>query len=249
MREARSGLFPAECLVQHIVKRQGGQPLLSADYLGDLHQVVIHDVGQVICRQLIRAFPKDFVVQSIGVDFNMPADQVVHRHHGVLGHLETDGPVGGLTKQPCGLLFAQCQGIAQRKAGLLVIGESLSARLRCTAYSLELLRGVECVICISVRDQLLGILAVDAAPLALPVGRVRMALRRRLYDAAVGVHSLVGSDPAPFQCLDDVFLGSGYEAVGVGILDAEDEVSSALFCKQVVVERRADPAHMQGAGR
>ena len=179
----------------------------------------------------------------------MPADHVVHCDDGILRHLEAYGPVGGLLQPSLSLFGAERQGVAERQAGLLVVGESLAASLGSGPRSLEILGRIEGVVGIAVDDELFGILAVNAAPLALPVRRVRMALRRRLYDAAVGVHSFVGHDAAPFQRLDDVFLRTWHETVGVGILDTEDEIAFSLLGKQVVVERRTDPAHVQGAGR
>ena len=80
MREAGLRILPAESLIQQIVQGQGREPFLAADDLRDLHQMVVHDVGQVVGRQFVGAFPEHLVVERIAVDFDVAADQVVHRH-------------------------------------------------------------------------------------------------------------------------------------------------------------------------
>ena len=197
MRETGSGILPAECLVEHIVQRQRREPLLAPDDLGDFHQVVVHDIGQVVCGQLVRSLPQNLVVQGVGVDLDMAADHVVHCHDGILRHLETDGPVGGLLKQPGSFFLAQCQGIAQGETGFLIVGEGLSAGLSCAAHRIQLLGGVESVVSVSVRDELLCKSAVDAASLALPVGGVRVLRGSSLDDLPVFVYSLVRYNTAP----------------------------------------------------
>ena len=106
---------------------QGRQPLLAADDLGDLHQVVVHDVGEVVGREFVGPLPEDLVVQRGGVDLDVAADQVVHLHDAPFGHQEADGPVGALRQQALHLLFGEGQRVAQGPAGEVVVDEGLAA--------------------------------------------------------------------------------------------------------------------------
>ena len=179
----------------------------------------------------------------------MSADQVVHGHHPVLRHLEAHGPVAGLGEQPCHLVGRQGEGVAQALAGLVVVDEGLALAFGLGAPCVQLLGGVEGVVGPARLNQLLCVLAVDAAPLALAIWCMRMALARSLYHLSVLVHALVGDDPAPVQGLDNVLFRSRHEAVGVSVLDADDEVTSVLLGVKVIVKCGAHTSHMKRSGR
>ena len=70
-----------------------------------------------------------------------------------------------------------------------------------------------------------------------------------LHDLSVGIDAFVGDDAAPVQCLDDILLRPRDEPVGVGILDPEDEIAAVLLGIQVVIQGRADAAHVERTGR
>ena len=76
-----------------------------------------------------------------------------------------------------------------------------------------------------------------------------MTLGSGLDNLSVLVHTFVRNDSAPVQGLDDIFLGSMHEPMGVSVLDPDDEITSALLGIEVVIESRADSAHMQRTGR
>ena len=134
-------------------------------------------------------------------------------------------------------------------AALIVVYEGLSGALCCTAGGFELFGCVKGIVGISTLDELLGVFAVDGSPFALAVGGVGMPCAGFAYYLAVLVNSLVGDYPAPAQRFNYVLLCSGHKAVRVGIFDSEDEISSSLLGVQIVIERRADTANMQRAGR
>ncbi len=54
---------PAESLIKKHMQRRRREPFLTADNMGHLHQMVVHDIGQMICGQVIGAFVKHFVVK------------------------------------------------------------------------------------------------------------------------------------------------------------------------------------------
>ena len=84
---------PAESTVKQIVQRQRWQPLFTTNYVGNLHQVVIHDIGQVIGGQAVCRFIQHFIVQRGGVDGDIASDQVMHVDLFVFGHFETNHPL------------------------------------------------------------------------------------------------------------------------------------------------------------
>ena len=210
--------------------------------------MVVHYVREMICGQFIGTLPQHLVVQGAGVDLDMPADHVVHLHHLVFRHLETHSPVGGLRQKPFNLGGGQSQRIAQMSPRLVVIDKGLAVGLCLCACGGKGFGGIESIISIAARHQLLGILAVDAPPLALAVRRMRMPLGRSLHHLAVGIHALVRHYAAPAESLDNIGLRPGHETMRVGILDTEDEISTVLLGIQVVIQCRPHTAHVQGTG-
>lgn len=57
--------------------------------MGDLHQVVVNHIGQVIGREAVR-FEQDQVVQLRAVVGDLAANQVVEYHNAVVRDLEPD---------------------------------------------------------------------------------------------------------------------------------------------------------------
>ena len=74
VRKAGHGLCPAECLVEHIVKGKGREPLLSADHLRYFHKVVVNYVCEVVGGEFIGPFPENFIVEGVSVHFHVAAD-------------------------------------------------------------------------------------------------------------------------------------------------------------------------------
>ena len=61
---------------------QGGtwQPLLSANHVGYLHQVVVYDISQMIGRQFVRTLIQYLVVYNVTHDTYIAPDEVVDMH-------------------------------------------------------------------------------------------------------------------------------------------------------------------------
>ena len=126
MCEPGHGVLPSECFVEHIVEGEGRKPLLSADHLRNLHQMVIHDVGQVIGGKLVGSFPQDLIIESVGVDLDMTPYEVVHLHDVVFRHLEADCPIGGFLEETLCLFLGKSEGVAELLPCGLVVDEGLS---------------------------------------------------------------------------------------------------------------------------
>ena len=95
------------------MEREGRQPLFAPYDFCDFHQVVVDNVGEVICRQAVMAFPEDLVVQYRCVYFDVPPYEVVHAYRPVFGHLEPDSPSGLFGKPPSPFGFRQGEGVFQ----------------------------------------------------------------------------------------------------------------------------------------
>ena len=246
--KARHGVGPSKRLIQKVMQWQRRQPFLSADDLGDFHQVVVHYVGEVVGGELIGPLPEHFVVQGVGVHFHVAANEVVHFYHAVYGHFEADGPVGGAIKEPLDFLFRQRKGIAQTAAGGGVVHEGFLAGFGLLAPGIQLFGRVKGIVCPAALYQLLCILPINGATLALPIRRMGMSFTRLLHHFPVLVHAFVRNNTAPRKCLNDILFRSRHKAMGVRVLDTDDEVSTFLLGIEVVVQGRTHAAHMERAG-
>ena len=77
----------------------------------------------------------------------------------------------------------------------------------------------------SVGKQLIYILLVNLTTLALAIGTI----------VPTEADTLVKLNAEPCQCLNDVIFCAGDETTRIGILNAKDQVSTMLFCEQIVV--------------
>ena len=242
MGEAGLTLLPAESPVEQVVQRQRRQPLLAADDVRDLHQVVVDDVGKVVGGQRVGRFVEHLVVQRRGVDLHVSADQVVHRDRFVFGHPEADHPLVAAFDACLHLVGRQRQRRGQLFAHGIIVGERFAALLGFAAQGVQLFGRVERIVRPPGFDQLQGVFEVDFTPFALAVGGVRPS------DA----HAFVDLDAAPFERFQNVILRSGDEPLRIGVLDAQDHRSLVPAGEQVVVQCRTDAADVQrpgGAGR
>ncbi len=119
----------------------------------------------------------------------------------------------------------------------MVIGESLAARLRLLAQSVQLGRRVESVIGPTCLDQTIGIFGVCLATLALTIRSV----------GASDTDAFVDLDSAPLQGFDDVILGPRNETLRIGILDAQNHLAPVTAGEQIVIKRRAHSSHVEGS--
>ena len=205
----------------------------------NLHQVIVDDVGQVVGRQRIGRFVEHLVVQRRSVYRHVAANQVVHPHLLVFGHFETDHPLVARGDAAFDLFVRQGQRRGQPGAHFVIVRERFAGCFGFRADRVQFVGRVESVISVARSDQLQGVFQVDLFALALAVRGVRASL----------VDAFVDRDAAPFERLHDIALRSRYESVRIGVFDAKDKVAAVLAREKVVVQRRADASHMQGAGR
>ena len=102
----------------------------------------------------------------------------------------------------------------------------------------HVLRCIEGLVSGPVFEQALDFFLVEGASLGLFVGP----------EVPASFDPLVRSNAAPIQRFTDVVFCSFNKTRLVGVLDAEDEGAAVLLGKEVVVQGRAHPTHVQWAG-
>ena len=225
--------------------------------------MVVHDVGQVIGWKLVGSFPQDFVVQGVGLNLHLSSDEIVHLYGLAFRNLEADGPGVCSLDEFLYLVCREGKGVFQSFSALVVVDECLFVSL-CFGPELgEFFCRVKGVVGIAVFHELLGILAVERLALTLAIWGVRVLFAffrsdsicnlfvcRYVFSVAAfnNFDSLVRNYAAPGQRFQDIFFGSWNKSLRISILYSEDELSSILFCKKVIIESRPYAAHVEGAG-
>ena len=235
MGELRHGVFPAEGAVQQHVQRRTGQPLLAAYYVGDFHQVVVNYVGKVVSGQFVRAFVEHLVVEDVALDNHVAANHVVYVYVFARLNLEPYDVLHAVGNEGVNLFLGHGERVAHQVARVGVILEVLYF----LTLGLKLLGSVEGDVRLAVGKQLVYILLVDAAALALAVRAVR----------AAEAYALVELDAQPAERLDDVFLRPGDEARGVGVFNPEHHFAAPLAREEVIVQRGAHSAYVERTRR
>ena len=210
--------------------------------------MVVHNVGEVIGRKFVGAFPEHFVVQGVCIHFHVAADKVVHLHNAVQGHFEADGPVRGGFQEAFYLLLRQRERVTQASPAGGVVHERFLGGLCSGAAGVQFLCRVKGVIGPAGSDELLCILPINGPALALAVRSVRMLGGGGFYHLAVLIYTLVRDNAAPVKCFNDILFRPGHKAVGIRILNADDEITALLLGIKVIVQCRTYTAHVQRAG-
>ena len=224
---AEDGRLPAEALVEPHVLRQRREPLLGADHVRDAHQVVVDHVGEVIGRKAV-ALEQDLVVHLRVVDRDVAAEQVVDDALALARHREADDVRLARLPAPGRPRPAQCRGSGRRS-------RSSASSPSAPRAAPPAARASRSTVGRPALHELRRVLAVDGAPLALAVGRVRAR-----------------PCPAPrptrgraTERLEDHGLARGGAALAVGVLDAQDELAAVFAGERVVEERDVRGAHVR----
>ena len=198
--------------------------------MGDLHQVVVHNIGQVIGGQLVGTLVEHLIVEDIALHVHLATDHVVDKDLLAGINLEAHHILLAVGNQPVHLFFRHGQRVAHHQARLVVVLEVLYL----LTLLLQFLGRVEGDIGLAALQQHLHILLIDVAALALTIGAI----------VAAEADTLVELDAQPAEGLDDISLSLGNETGGVGILDAEHQVAAMLTGKQIVIQGSAHTADM-----
>ncbi len=213
----------------------GGDPLFGADDVGDAHEVVVDDVGEVVGGEAV-GLEQDLVVDVEVIEGDVAAQFVAEsrgagRVQGMRGDFEADGE--GLAAVGAGLrlLGAEVAGAAGVFRGLL------GGHLR-LALGFELFRSFEGAVGVAAGEQLVGVLAIDFGAFGLAIGAAR----------AADVGAFIPTEAEPAQGIEDHLLAGVDEAGAVGVLDAQDELAAALGGEDVVEQADVGGADVRVAG-
>jgi len=222
--------LPAEIFVEQQVLGRRVDPLLAAQHMRDAHQVVIDHVGEVVGRHAV-GLQQHLHVDLRPLEVDLPAQHVLHLAHALARHLHAHH-VGLAGLEPCG-----DRGLAEPQAmpvvARLLLGGGLLA-----AQCIQSLGGAEAAERVPVLQQVIGMLAVDLAALALAIRRVRPA----------HIRAFIPFEPEPAQRFEDRGLGLAGAAHLVGILDAQDELAAVLAREAEVEQGNVGGADMRVAG-
>ena len=222
MGKLRHRILPTESLIEQHVERSRGQPLLTTNDVGDLHQMVVDDIGQMIGGQLVCTLEEHLIVEDIRLHTNLTTNQVVDQHLLSSLDLETDHILLAVGYQLLHFFFRKCQRVAHLATGVAVILEILDF----STLGFQLLWGIKGNIGLIGIEQLLHIFLIDIATLTLAIGT---------FVATEG-DTLVELNAQPLERLDDIFLGTRHETVRIGVLDTENEVTAMLLGKEVIIQ-------------
>ena len=126
MGKLRHGIFPTEGTVEHDVQRSTGQPLLAANDMGNLHQVVVDDIRQVIGRQFVGTLIQHLVVADIALDTYFAADEVVDENLLTGLDLKTNDILVARSNQLLDFLLGEGQRVTHLTARMAVVLEVLN---------------------------------------------------------------------------------------------------------------------------
>jgi len=204
-----------------------GKPFFSPEGVGNLHQVVVHDYGQVISGHPVR-LEENFIVDAVGGKGDFSPDEVGEMNV-FSGHdLDTYDMRGACIQQSLNFFGRQGEGVLHFCAkNMVVLGGGVLGCLVAGTHFFELLGGIECIIGMSLVHQLLSVLVIES---------FRLALALAIGAIAAGTKgAFVGVEAAPGETIEDIFLGSGYVAALVGVFNTEDEIATVLACEKVVI--------------
>ncbi len=231
MHELRHCVGPAESLVEKHVERSRGEPFLTADHVAHLHEVVIYNVCEMICGELICTLIEHFIIEDVAIDHHFATDEVVDFHIAVGLNLEANHILMALVDEALSLLSRHGEGVAHGAACggvILEIGDALAGLL-------ELFGSVESYVGFSGIKKLFHIFFINVATFALLVGAI----------FATFAHTFVEMDAEPMKGIGYVFLGPGHEATAVGVFNSENHVAPVLAGEDIVVESGAHTADVE----
>ena len=225
------GVLPAKGTVEQHMQGSTGQPLFATDDMGDFHEMVVDDVGQMIGGQLVGTLEEHLVVEDVALDDHIAAYHVVDMDVLARLYLEAHHILVAVGNELLHLVGRHGERIAHHATGVGVILEVFHLG----TLGLKFLGGVEGDVGLVLGQQLLHIFLVDGAALTLAIGSM----------AATVAHPLVKLDAEPLERLDDILLGTGHKTCGIGVLDSENKFATVLACEKVIVQCGAHTADMQ----
>ena len=133
---------PAESVIESDVFWCGRKPFFAADDMGDFHEVVVDDIGEVVGREVV-GFHEDLVVDGFAVELDIAANEVFEFDDFVRDFLANDeGDSFGEVFGDFG--FGEVEAFAVVHCGLAA-GDFLGAHFFEAFFGAEAAVGVACV--------------------------------------------------------------------------------------------------------
>ena len=233
VRKLWHGVGPTEIAVEQHVERCRWQPLFATYNVGDFHQVVVYNVGQVVGWQLVGSLVEDFVVEDVRVDNHLATDQVVHLNVFVWLNLGADYVLLACGNALLHLFFRKGERVLTLCAGVGVVLEVWCS----LSHGFQFFWCVESDVGVSRLKQLVDVFLVDFTTFALAVWGVW----------AANAYAFVELDTQPLERLNNVVFCSWNKAVRVGIFNTEEDFAAVTFGEQVVVECGTNTTDVEGA--
>ncbi len=191
-------------------------PLLATQHVGDLHQVIIHHVGQVVGRHAI-GLEQDLRIDLGPLDLDLAAQHVLDHTGTAFRHVHADDEGRARRFTTCHF-FCRQREIGRLERHVQTFGLARLAQLVqlfTGAIALEGMAGI---------DQLLAVPGVDVATLTLTVRAVRTA----------DIRAFGPFDAQPAQRIEDHLLGFAGGTRLIGILDTQNELATVLTSEALV---------------
>ncbi len=230
---------PAELFEQLYVNRQRRNPFSTAYYVRRAHQVIVHNVREVICRNSSSLEDYRILVVYRHVEgaanrvLNLEAlDLILWQAHVAVG-LETDN----VRLASCEIRLDFFHSEVSARSPLAVDARvCLLGFLFCVDVGNLFLRQ-EARICVSLGNELFRKALVDFASVALRVVAV-------LADIAGHSRALVEVDSEELERFDDYFNRAFDIALVIGILDSQEKLAARLVRESLVYECAVQVAKM-----
>mmetsp|Transcript_15232 Transcript_15232/g.43318 ORF Transcript_15232/g.43318 Transcript_15232/m.43318 type:complete len:397 (+) Transcript_15232:584-1774(+) len=216
-----------ERLVDEDLTKRVRQVLLSTEDMCDLHGSVVDGHAEVVHWEAVGP-QQDEIPKRVGVPFDLPPDNILDLDHLVLRHAEPIAVRGTLGHLCLDLLLGSGGPFAPVDGRQLLL-------LRLGLHLLQLLVGAEARVRDAGLDQLVHVLLIQLFPLALPVRTV----------LAADVRALVPLDAQPGEVPEHGLLGFESRPGFIRVFDPQNHLSSHVFRKEPVEERRPGPSDVQ----
>ena len=207
-----------------------GNPFLAAHHMGDAHQMVVDDIGEVIGRQPVR-FHQHLHVDHRPFEFDRAAQRILNHAYTLIGYQHAHNMA-----HPPGIALGAF-GLGQFRAAAVIFGWLLCRHLL-RAHARQFLGRAIAFEGVAIVEQAVAMLGIDRAAFGLAIGAVR----------AADIGALIPAEPQPTQRIEDFLFGFARRSHLIGILDAQQELPAMLFGKAIVDQRDIGGADMRVAG-
>ena len=157
--------LPAEGLVEQVVFRRRGEVFRAAHDVADGHQVIVHDVGEVVGRQTV-SLDEHVVIQRVAIHLDVAVEHVVEGRFARGRHVLADDV--GLARRDAALGLLKADVVQ----ALFVVFVGFTLGLGGLAVGLDLFLGAEAAVSAAFFDQLPSELGVEVAALGLDIRAV-----------------------------------------------------------------------------